>query len=79
MIIPEDSLDKELLERLLEEIVTRDGTDYGEIELSTEQKVKNALNGLKTGQTKLFWDADTESASLISKEQAKGLIEAGNT
>lgn len=74
MIIPVDDLDRELLCRLLEEIVTRDGTDYGEQELSTAQKVDNALLSLQQGRTKLLWDAETESASLIGKEQAEKLL-----
>ena len=42
MIIPISTLQNELLDSLLEEIVTRDGTDYGVVELTTEQKVERA-------------------------------------
>ena len=73
MIIPIDTLQNELLDSLLEEIVTRDGTDYGAIELTTEQKVERAKAALKTGQSKLYWDEETESASLITKELADKL------
>jgi|MEHZ01.5.fsa_nt_MEHZ011538693.1_6 hypothetical protein len=76
MIIPEKTLKKEVLESLLEEIVTRDGTDYGEQELSTEQKVNNALRALEQGRMKLLWDAETESASLVTSEKAKQLLQA---
>lgn len=76
MIIPQQSLEKEVLVKLLEEIVTRDGTDYGEQELSTEDKVNNALRALEQGRTKLLWDAETESASLVSAEKAKKLLQA---
>ena len=74
MIIPLDSLEQEMLESLLAEIVTRDGTDYGEVELATEQKIQNAIRGLKDGRIKLFWDLETESASLLSSEQAENLL-----
>jgi hypothetical protein len=76
MIIPEKTLKKEVLESLLEEIVTRDGTDYGEQELSTEQKVNNALRALEQGRMKLLWDAEIESASLVTSEKAKQLLQA---
>ena len=76
MIIPEKTLKKEVLESLLEEIVTRDGTDYGEQELSTEQKVNNALRALEHGRMKLLWDAEIESASLVTSEKAKQLLQA---
>ena len=74
MIIPIDSLEKEMLEGLLTEIVTRDGTDYGEVELATEQKVQNAIRGLQSGRMKLLWDVESESASLLSSEQADKLM-----
>ena len=74
MIIPIDSLEKEMLEGLLTEIVTRDGTDYGEVELSTAQKVQNAIGGLQAGRMKLLWDVESESASLLSSEQADKLM-----
>ena len=73
MIIPIDTLQNELLDRLLEEIVTRDGTDYGAVELTTEQKVEKAKIALKNGQSQLYWDEESESASLISKELADKL------
>ena len=73
MIIPISTLQNELLDSLLEEIVTRDGTDYGVVELTTEQKVERAKAALKTGQSKLYWDEETESASLITKELADKL------
>ena len=76
MIIPEKTLKKEVLESLLQEIVTRDGTDYGEQELSTEQKVNNALRALEQGRMKLLWDAEIESASLVTSEKAKQLLQA---
>ena len=66
-------MQNELLDSLLEEIVTRDGTDYGAIELTTEQKVERAKAALKTGQSKLYWDEESESASLITKELADKL------
>ena len=73
MIIPISTLQNELLDSLLEEIVTRDGTDYGVVELTTEQKVERAKVALKTGQSKLYWDEESESASLITKELADKL------
>jgi uncharacterized protein len=73
MIIPYDSLEPDLLERMLEEIVTRDGTDYGAAEKPTSEKINAAINGLKQGRSVLLWDDQTESASLVSKEYAQKL------
>lgn len=73
MIIPYQSLEPEVLKRLLEEIVTRDGTDYGEVELSTSQKLNGALRALQEKRSVLLWDEETESASLVSAEYARKL------
>jgi len=74
MKIPWDSLSAETLNALLEEIVTRDGTDYGAVEKSIEQKVAFARHQLKSGYAVLVWDSELESASLITPEEA-GLLE----
>ncbi len=37
--IPYDQLNHETLHGIIEEFVTRDGTDYGEIEVSLETKI----------------------------------------
>ncbi|MBX2882410.1 MAG: YheU family protein [Granulosicoccus sp.] len=71
MNIPWDSLDSETLVRLLTEIVTRDGTDYGAREISTEAKVASAQQALTSGRAMLYWDDETETASLIPTEQVK--------
>lgn len=73
MIIPYDSLEPHVLERLLQEIVTRDGTDYGEVELATSEKINAALRALKESRSVLLWDEASESASLVSKDYAKQL------
>ncbi len=71
MIIPWQSLNTDILDAMLEEIVTRDGTDYGDVEKTTLQKVSYAKNQIKAGYALIFWNTELESASLISPEQAE--------
>jgi len=71
MHIPHDSLDLETLTRLLSEIVTRDGTDYGLVERSTEAKVAAARKALSSGTAQLHWDEESETASLLSVDQVR--------
>lgn len=71
MNIPWESLDSETLVRLLTEIVTRDGTDYGAREISTEAKVAAAQKSLGSGAAQLFWDEESETAALVPTEQVK--------
>ena len=69
MKIPWRQLPLETLENMLEEIVTRDGTDYGSTEKTTAEKVKSARAQLASGSAHLYWDAKLETASLLSTDQ----------
>lgn len=71
MEIPWRELDDETLDRLLSELVTRDGTDYGLREQTTAEKVKGARRALESGRAQLMWNAEVESASLVSAEQVR--------
>jgi len=71
MHIPWDTLDEDTLTRLLTEIVTRDGTDYGVEESSTQAKVAAALKSLHSGRARLFWDSESETSALVQTEQVQ--------
>ncbi|MDH5185376.1 MAG: YheU family protein [Gammaproteobacteria bacterium] len=68
MIIPHTELPPETLQALLEEIVTRDGTDYGEEELTTEQKVNRAMALLQNKKMFIVYSELHETCTLQSKE-----------
>ncbi|MCZ2723332.1 YheU family protein [Marinomonas sp. 15G1-11] len=68
-LIPHDSLQKETLITILEEIVTRDGTDYGNYELTLEDKVAEALVLLSSKSAFLLFDTESETVKLLSKDQ----------
>jgi hypothetical protein len=61
--IPLDALDADTLRRVAEEIVTRDGTDYGEVERSLEEKVARLLRELESGRAALWFDPETGTTS----------------
>ncbi len=71
MKIPHRDLDPETLTRLLSEMVSRDGTDYGPIETSTEQKIAQARAQLDSGAAVLVFDAESETCSLLRREAYK--------
>lgn len=64
MDIPWQRLDPETLRALVEEFVTRDGTDYGPREISHEAKVAQVLRLIETGKVRVVFDAETESCDL---------------
>jgi uncharacterized protein YheU (UPF0270 family) len=68
-LIPFDSLTPETLNNILVEVVTRDGTDYGEYDLSLEQKCQQASQMLRSQQAFLIFDTESETIKLISRDQ----------
>ncbi|MBD3609279.1 MAG: YheU family protein [Gammaproteobacteria bacterium] len=68
MIIPYTELEPDTLQALLEEIVTRDGTDYGEHELTTQQKVNRAMALLKNEKLFIFYSELHDTCTLQTKE-----------
>ena len=63
--MPYQRLEPETLRRLLEEFVTRDGTDYGDKEVSLEEKVGKVQAQLQAGTVKIVFDLNTESCNII--------------
>ena len=73
MIIPYQQLSIDTLQGLIEEFVTREGTDYGEHEASLENKVQQVKQQLQRGDVVIVFDTATESVSLLTKHDAKML------
>jgi uncharacterized protein YheU (UPF0270 family) len=69
MKIPHDELAPETLTRLLTEFVTRDGTDYGEVETTLEQKISQVRAQLRSGEIVIVFDAESETCTLIPKHE----------
>ena len=62
--LPLEALDAQTLRRVAEEIVSRDGTDYGAVEKSLEEKVENLLRALRSGRAALWFNAETATTSV---------------
>lgn len=73
LIVPWQDLPKDTLDNLINEFVTRDGTDYGEAEMSTDTKVEQVRYQLQKGEAFLVFDEVTESVAVMSKEQTQAL------
>ncbi len=64
MNIPYQDLEAETLRAIIEEFISREGTDYGAHEYSLEQKVQQVKNQLERGDIVLNFDPETESCDL---------------
>lgn len=67
--IPLEHLSPEVLQAVIEEYITREGTDYGQQEYSLEQKVGQIRTGLASGRVMIVYDPLTESCTLLHSEQ----------
>ncbi len=77
VILPLESFNLDILNALLEDIVSRDGTDYGEIELRQEEKVSQLLVSLKLKKAFVGFDAISETCIILAADQASemGLLD----
>ena len=71
--IPMDALEETTLLRMLQDFVTRDGTDYGRVETALDTKVQQVLFALKKGHAVIVYDEASESFTILPKEEAKAL------
>ena len=68
MKIPMDRLAPETLLALMEEFITREGTDYGETELELPEKVKRLHQQIASGKVVIVFDEVSESVLLLTAE-----------
>lgn len=68
MLIPHHLLEADTLTRLLEDFVTREGTDNGD-ETPLQTRVERARHALLKGQALIVFDPDSEQCQLMLKEE----------
>lgn len=73
LIVPWRDIDAATLDNLIEEFVTRDGTDYGEQETATATKVEQVRRQLQRGEAAVVFDDATETISVMSREQLRAV------
>jgi uncharacterized protein len=73
--VPLQRLQADALQALLEEFASRDGTDYGECEVSLQQKVSELSGQLQRKELILLYDADSEQWDLLPRDQALQLLD----
>jgi uncharacterized protein YheU (UPF0270 family) len=73
--VPHDRLEAQVLQALLEEFASRDGTDYGVQEYTLEQKVGQLRRQLQSSELQILYDADCEEWDLVDSESAGALLE----
>jgi uncharacterized protein YheU (UPF0270 family) len=64
MNIPYQELAVDTLTAIIEEFISREGTDYGAHETSLEKKVQQVMNQLKRGEIVVTFDPESQSCDL---------------
>ena len=73
MIVPYEKLSPEALKGIIEEFVTRPGTDTGYTKGSLELNIDMVIRQLKHGDAFVVFDEATQTANIVPKEQVKEL------
>jgi uncharacterized protein len=63
--IPVNKLSPEALQGVINEFISRDGTDYGEMEVSPETNFRQVKDKLETGSAVLIFDDETETTNIF--------------
>jgi uncharacterized protein YheU (UPF0270 family) len=63
--IPVNKLSPAALQGVIEEFISRNGTDYGEIEASRETSFRQVKDKLKNGSAVLVFDDETETTNIF--------------
>lgn len=65
VFVPHTELSADALRGVVESFVLREGTDYGERELSLEQKLAHVYRQLECGEAQIVFDPNTETIDIV--------------
>ena len=71
--IPFDQLSEGAQRGVIEEFVTREGTDYGHVEVSLDDKVLAVRRQIDRGEVVLMFDPKTERVNLVTSRTLRAL------
>lgn len=71
MLIPANQLSTSALRGLIEEFITREGTDYGDTAYSLEDKVIQVQRQIAAGDVVIVFNAEQNSCTLLPRKDAE--------
>lgn len=69
VVVPWQRLSEHVLESVISEFVTREGTDYGHVEIPLAQKIIEVKRQLERGLVLVLFDARCESVNLVTADE----------
>lgn len=67
MIIPPGSIAPDTLRAIVEEYITREGTDYGEQEMTLDEKVETLMPQVRNQEVLVVFDDELQTVNLVHK------------
>lgn len=74
--VPAASLSREAIAGLVEEFITREGTDYGQSEYSLDDKRAAVMRQLERDEIAIVFDFESESTTLVTRRELAQLVES---
>lgn len=71
LIIPTEQLSAEALQGVIEEFITREGTDYGAVEWSLADKVEQVRTQLRKGLVHIVFDPHSETCTIMTIDEIR--------
>ena len=65
--VPYNQLKPDTLRTLVEDFITREGTDYGEVEVALETKIMQVMSQLKKGEAAIVYDEKSETCDIVPR------------
>lgn len=67
--VPLSALPAATLRAIAEDFCTRDGTDYGEVELTQAERVALLMGQLERGEAHILFEATTETLRIVTRAE----------
>jgi len=71
MLIPYQQLDEITLNNLIEQYILREGTDYGLVEFSLQEKTQQILEQIQNEEIHIIYSELEESVTLITNHELR--------
>lgn len=75
MIIPWQEIPPDTLESLITEFILREGTDYGDYEVSLASKISQVKEQFKQNKIVIIWSEINESVNIVPAESIRYIDE----
>ena len=69
--IPHEQLSPETLTAVIEEFITREGTDYGKNDVPFEGKIESVRRQIEAGKAVILFDETTQTCNILSRDDPR--------